>query len=154
MTPKENYFFIDKIITDLFFLVYCKDTSNKHEVCLYCNKTITEELWCNECDPHYMIDGWTSEVFDVDKFIKDTMYNARNYNYCFLEWVPFERFINIKQIGEGGFSKVYSATWIDDKSGLRPTKVALKKLSGSQNISIEYLNEVIYIYLYKYVFYL
>ncbi|PKC00353.1 kinase-like protein [Rhizophagus irregularis] len=123
--------------------VYCKDTpNNKHEVCPYCNKTITEELWCNECDPHYMIDGWTSEVLDVDKFIKDTMYNVRNYNYCFLEWVPFERFINIKQIGEGGFSKVYSAIWMDGKLGWKPTEVALKKLSGSQNISIEYLNEL------------
>jgi len=27
--------------------------------------------------------------------------------------VPFDRFIDIKPIGEGGFSKVYTATWID-----------------------------------------
>ncbi|CAB4422499.1 unnamed protein product [Rhizophagus irregularis] len=33
-----------------------------------------------------------------------------------LEWVPFDRFTNIEQIGEGGFSKVYSATWIDGKA--------------------------------------
>ncbi|PKC60862.1 hypothetical protein RhiirA1_444712 [Rhizophagus irregularis] len=31
--------------------------SDKHENCSYCNKSITKELWCNECDPHYMIDG-------------------------------------------------------------------------------------------------
>jgi len=30
--------------------------------------------------------------------------------------VSFDRFIDIKQIGEGGFAKVYTATWIDGKS--------------------------------------
>jgi hypothetical protein len=34
----------------------------------------------------------------------------------FLEWLSFDRFIDIKEIGEGGFAKVYSATWIDGKS--------------------------------------
>jgi hypothetical protein len=49
---------------------------------------------------------------------------------------------------------VYSATWIDGKTNYKydygnwkklepkPMKVALKRLYGSQNMSIEYLNEV------------
>ena len=78
----------------------------------------------------------------------------------FLEWVPFDRFEDIKQIGEGGFAKVYSATWIDGKSNYyrqddgswkkeepKPMKVALKRLNESNNISNEYLNEVQYVYL-------
>ncbi len=45
------------------------------------------------------------------------MYNARNKEFLeFLEWVPFDKFTDMKQIGEGGFAKVYTATWIDDKS--------------------------------------
>ncbi len=59
-----------------------------------------------------MIEGWTSGNPDVDKFIKDTMHNARKYKK-FLEWVPFDRFTDIKQIGKGEFSKVYLATWMD-----------------------------------------
>ena len=42
----------------------------------------------------------------------------KNY-YCypsFLEWVPFDRFEDIKQIGEGRFAKVFSAKWIDGQS--------------------------------------
>ena len=79
----------------------------------------------------------------------------RGSRYLFLEWVPFDRFEDIKQIGEGGFAKVYSATWIDGisefekqddggwkKSDPEPLKVALKRLNGSQNMSAEYLNEV------------
>ncbi|GBC46736.2 kinase-like domain-containing protein [Rhizophagus irregularis DAOM 181602=DAOM 197198] len=52
---------------------------------------------------------------------------------------------------EGGFAKVYSATWIDGiaeynfdwkKKEPQPIKVALKRLNGSENMSAEYLNEL------------
>src|ERR1043165_4547375 len=82
--------------------------------CSYCNKQFIHELWCKDCDPFRIIEGWTSENPDVDKFIKDTMYNTRHEDYPkFLEWIPFDRFTDIKQIGEGGFTKVYTATWLD-----------------------------------------
>src|SRR5436305_7730517 len=73
--------------------------------------------WCKECVPSCLIEGWTSGNSEIDHFIKDTIYNAKG-NYCplFLEWVPFDRFEDIKQIGEGGFAKVYSAKWIDGRS--------------------------------------
>jgi serine/threonine protein kinase len=61
----------------------------------------------------------------------------------------------MKQIGEGGFAKVYSAIWTDGKPSYKkqdygswkklesePIKVALKKLNESQNMSAKYLNEV------------
>ncbi|RGB29611.1 hypothetical protein C1646_766421 [Rhizophagus diaphanus] len=105
------------------------------------------------------MEGWTSGNSDIDKFIKDTMCKPKNYSrkysYLFLEWVPFDRFTDIKEIGEGGFAKVYSATWIDSESEYyenddgswekvhsNPTKVALKRLNGSQNMSDKYLNEL------------
>ncbi len=51
--------------------------SNSVKNCSYCNKPFTEELWCKECDPRRMIEGWTSGNNDIDKFIKDTIYDAR-----------------------------------------------------------------------------
>src|SRR5436190_16566054 len=87
------------------------DTKN----CSYCNKPFTEELWCKECDPFRIMEGWTSGNPDIDKFIKDSMYKPK-YSSSFLEWVTFDRFTEIKEIGEGGFAKVYSANWIDGKS--------------------------------------
>ncbi|GES76120.1 kinase-like domain-containing protein [Rhizophagus clarus] len=127
--------------------------------CSYCNKPFIEELWCKECDPFRMIEGWTSGNNDIDKFIKDTIYEARytakSYDIKFLEWVPFDKFKDIKQIGEGGFAKVYSATWIDGRANYEKQDdgswkkresgshtVALKRLNGSQNMSVEYLNEL------------
>src|ERR1044072_2369989 len=77
--------------------------------CSYCDNPFTEELWCKSCDPYFKIEGWTSGNSDVDKLIKDTIYEARNQQHPnFLEWVPLNRFQDPKPIGEGGFSKVYS----------------------------------------------
>ena len=67
-----------------------------------------------------MIEGWTSENPNVDIFIKDTIYDARHQGTSkFLKWVPFDRFTDIKQIGEGRFAKVYTATLLDDPLSYR-----------------------------------
>jgi hypothetical protein len=126
-----------------------------HKNCSYCNKPFIEKLWCKECDPFRMIEGWSSGNNDIDKFIKNTIYYTREFvAWGFLEWVSFDKFKDIEQIGEGGFSKIYSATWNDGKAEYRrqkgvcikkepqPIKVALKRLNGSQNITAEYLNKV------------
>ncbi|CAB5321677.1 unnamed protein product [Rhizophagus irregularis] len=129
-----------------------------------CYKPKDKKLWCKECVPRCIIEEWTSENSDIDEFIKNTIYNAKysddddddyDDDYpLFLEWIPYDRFNDIKKIGEGGFAKVYSATWIDGKAiytrnngswkkgESEPIKVALKKLNGSQNMSDEYLNEL------------
>jgi hypothetical protein len=131
--------------------------SNKN--CSYCNKPFSKKLWCKECDPFNMIEGWTSGNLGIDRFIKDTIYNAKNDTgivYKFLVWVPFNKFKDLKEIGKGGFAKVYSATWIDGRSEFHKKndgtwrkvspepnmKIALKRLNGSQNMSDKFLNEV------------
>src|ERR1051326_1611508 len=84
-----------------------------------CYNPKEERIWCKECVPSCIIEGWTSGNSEIDNFIKDTIYNAEGYYYVcpkFLEWVPFDRFEDIKQIGEGGFAKVYSAKWIDGQA--------------------------------------
>ncbi|EXX71623.1 uncharacterized protein OCT59_017866 [Rhizophagus irregularis] len=62
-----------------------------HKNCPYCNKSFTKELWsiwCKECDPFMNIEGWSSGNNEIDKLIKDTIYDARNENRNFPEWVP------------------------------------------------------------------
>jgi hypothetical protein len=150
-----------------FNKLYISDKNSSPKYCSYCNKPFTEELWCKECDPFKIMEGWTSENPDIDKFIRDTIYNSASNNYKFLEWVPFDKFTDIKKIGEGGFAKVYSATWTDGKSkyvkqndgiykkeNFEPEKVALKRLDGSQNMSDKYLNEVRFIFYISTLIYL
>ncbi|RIB25552.1 kinase-like domain-containing protein [Gigaspora rosea] len=67
-----------------------------------------------------------------------------------IEWIPFDKLNNIKKIGQGGFSSVYSTTWLDgirklDKN-VRIRKpfstVALKTLPDTKKSSHDFLNEV------------
>ena len=73
-----------------------------------------------------------------------------------MEFVPYEQFKNVEFIAEGGFSKIYKATWIDgpitdwnddeqkfDRYRFGMT-VALKELNNSENIDSKELNEVQY----------
>ena len=74
------------------------------------------------------------------------------YNDIVFEWIPYDQFIDIKEIGRGGFATVYSAIWKDGpleyNKGIKKytrssyKKVALKYLHNSKNISNEFLNEV------------
>lgn len=145
-----NYFIqIYSSIPNVPFYSFCS-------YCSYCKKPFVRKLWCKKCDPFRLIERVASGNSNIDKFIKDTIYCARNDDCPELpEWIPFDRFININLIGEGGFAKVYSAIWndgeakyfkLDDGNWKRrepePIKVALKRLNDSQNMTSEYLNEV------------
>ncbi|GES75234.1 kinase-like domain-containing protein [Rhizophagus clarus] len=112
-----------------------KTEFDNHNNCSYCNKPFIEKLWCKECDPRRIMEGWTSGNPDIDKFINDTIYNARqNIDDIFLEWVPYNRFIDITQIG------IDNESW--KKSESKSKKVALKRLKNSQDMSAEYLNGI------------
>jgi len=88
----------------------------------------------------------------VDDFIRYTQINSY-LKVEIIEFVPYDQFKDIEFIAEGGFSKVYKATWIDgciddwDEKRLNfkrigSTQVALKKLNNSENITSKELNEV------------
>ena len=70
-----------------------------------------------------------------------------------MEFVPYEQFKNVEFIAEGGFSKIYKATWIDGPisefdiiknftTRQHNYTVVLKKLNNSKNITPKELNEV------------
>src|SRR5438874_2484621 len=61
-----------------------------------------------------------------------------------LEWIPFDQFINVKKLTEGGFSSIYYATWTrgylcdcdEDKKEFSysgPQGVVLKNLNNSSS---------------------
>ena len=67
-----------------------------------------------------------------------------------MEFIPYDQFKDVEFIAEGGFSKIYKATWIDgpvNRYYVRQPNysVALKKLNNSKNITSKELNEVPYI---------
>ncbi|RIB11331.1 kinase-like domain-containing protein [Gigaspora rosea] len=95
---------------------------------------------------------WTSGNPDIDNFIQQMQLKARNSKDV-VEWIPFDKFTNIKYLTKGGFGTVFKAIWTDgyiiswdSKNGQckrNPQRnVCLKNLNGSkESIKIEFLNE-------------
>src|SRR5437764_15443605 len=117
--------------------------------CPTCNRYNTKRAWCQSCDPQLLTEGWTSGNETIDDIIKSTQLKATEYdNFYYLQWIPCNKLKKIKKIGEGGFSTIYKATWINgwkyvkNKRSSKDSIVALKKLHNSKNISDDFLNEV------------
>src|SRR5580704_5870176 len=84
-------------------------------LCEECNQENTGYYWCKACNAKHFqqnFKNWNSGNVDIDKFIQDAQLLADNF-YRVLEWIPYDRFRNIKYIAKGGFGKVYNANWID-----------------------------------------
>jgi hypothetical protein len=96
--------------------------------------------------------NWNSGNEKVDNFICEMQLKIDRFNNTIFEWIPYNQFNEINEVGTGGFSKVYSAIWMDGPLYLKcqsgeyerdsNKKVALKSLNNSQNLITELLNEV------------
>jgi hypothetical protein len=116
--------------------------------CKKCNKI------CSAIYFQQNFENWTSSNNDIDKLIKDTQLSAHSKVSHALEWIPYNRFDNIKYIAKGGFGKVYKANWIDGRIDKWDNEnqnwkrrdenmlVALKSLNHSKNVTLEFMNEV------------
>ena len=116
-----------------------------HEKCEQCNSM------CIAIRFQQNFKHWTSGNNYIDKFIQDVQLLGHYYVKNALEWIPYDRFYNIKYITKGGFDKVYRANWIDgyvwywNKNWKRKDQnmfVILKSLSNPINITSEFMNEV------------
>src|SRR4051812_37503969 len=121
----------------------------KYGVCPDCKEANTGFAWCNKCDPgKFLKEGKTSGNPEIDKLIHESQLKTEHY-YWNLEWIPYDRFQDIKSIGEGGFADIYSASWLDGvpisyieaKKRTGPKTVALKKFKNSKNMEA-FINEV------------
>ena len=129
-------------------------------ICGECNEPGTGWRWCKPCNAKRFKENfknWTSGNKDIDELIQYSQLNATYYGNC-LEWIPFENFQNVTYITKGGFGKIYSANWPEgcieywdienqEWNRIEDTKVALKSLDNSSDISTDFLNEVIKIYI-------
>lgn len=84
-------------------------------VCPDCKVPNTGFAWCNKYDPgKFLKEEKTSGNPEIDNLIHKSQLKMEHY-YHNLEWIPYDRFQDIKSIGEGGFANIYSATWLDGK---------------------------------------
>ena len=109
---------------------------------------------CNAIRFQQNFDNWTSGNNDIDKFIQDSQLSSHYGASSPLEWIPYDRFYDVKYIAKGGFGKVYRANWIDGcinywnnynqnwKRKGQNMFVILKSLNDPTNITSEFINEV------------
>ncbi|POG65882.1 hypothetical protein GLOIN_2v1844504 [Rhizophagus irregularis DAOM 181602=DAOM 197198] len=87
----------------------------KYGKCIECKQANTGQDWCQTCNSKRFqqnFNNWTSGNDDLDKFIQTNQLSAKNEQQL-LEWIPYDRFHAVKYIAEGGFGKVYEASWKD-----------------------------------------
>ncbi|RHZ87080.1 hypothetical protein Glove_40g99 [Diversispora epigaea] len=123
-------------------------------ICPECNQKYNG-YWCKPCNSkHFQNDFniWTSGNDKIDKFIQDAQLNA-NHSWEVIEWIPYDRFKDVKQIGKGGFGTIHYARWIDGyiqnwdienqqwKRHGEDEEVALKKFNNFVNFN-DVLNEM------------
>ena len=124
--------------------------------CEKCDKIYTnlEYKWCKPCQIDYLKKNLTSGNEKINKFIQEMQLKINNYYDVVSEWIPYNQFENIKEIGKDGFATIYSAIWKDGplyyneykkiyRRNLRnQDQKVLLKYFNSQNITDEFFNEV------------
>ncbi|GBB99752.1 hypothetical protein RclHR1_03620001 [Rhizophagus clarus] len=133
----------------------------KYKKCKECNKKrkffIVEYQICCYCyNLKTILKPKQSENKIIDNFIRYTQSNYVTITEGKMEFVSYDQFKNIEFIAQGGFSKVYKATWVDGpiinwdeiiRNGQKIIRdsnrtVVLKKLNNSKNITSKELNEL------------
>nr|CAG8636607.1 10379_t:CDS:2 [Entrophospora candida] len=98
----------------------------KIETCLECNHSSsgnnnttsdlkTAKHWCKKCNSERFqknLSTWTSSNKEIDHYIKTIQFSATDHSEV-IEWIPWNRFTDIRTIGTGRFGVAYSAIWLD-----------------------------------------
>src|SRR6266496_3888284 len=84
-------------------------------ICDNCNQKCLATLYCEFCVQNYLkanFSNWTSGNNDIDNLIQKCQMETLRPNVI-IEWIPYNNLQNIEYLTKGGFSKIYTAVWID-----------------------------------------
>jgi hypothetical protein len=120
--------------------MYCEKCGNKYED--------ESNKWCRSCQINYLknnFTNWTSGNEKIDDLIQKNQLKINEYYDTIIEWIPYNEFIEIKEIGKDDLT---TAIWkegplyfsILNRKFKREfnKKILLKYLYNSNN----FLNEV------------
>ncbi|CAB4427658.1 unnamed protein product [Rhizophagus irregularis] len=127
------------------------NTKARFGTCVNCSSPYISYNWCRNC-AFPGKEKWTTGNTALDNFIIYTQEISPDYE-TYLEWIPYEKFTDIKEISKGGFSTIYEAIWTEgpkrnfDTSNrqwcrIGNIKVIMKSLHDSQQITEDFLNEI------------
>ncbi|CAB4408526.1 unnamed protein product [Rhizophagus irregularis] len=148
---EEQESLIDKLITDKELNEHYKENGLCHE----CKQPKSSYWYCRVCNSKHFqqnFKNWTSGNHDVDEFIQKAQLKAKHAQQI-IEWIEYDNFEDIEYLAKGGFGTIFKANWKDrylvwdddDNQWRRSfghTRVALKCLHNSQDITADFLKEV------------
>src|ERR1044072_7980352 len=82
-------------------------------LCTDCNHSYKDDPWCAKCNAERFrrdFPNWTSGNKFIDEFIQKSQLSAESKSTV-LEWIPYNRFDNIKLLEK----RTNSATWADGR---------------------------------------
>ncbi|CAB4418734.1 unnamed protein product [Rhizophagus irregularis] len=146
---EEQESLIDKLITDKKL----KRCYKNYGLCKECKQINTGYHYCRSCNSQYFkqnFKNWTSGNHNIDEFIKKAQLKAKNEKQI-IEWIEYDKFEDVEYLAKGGFGTTFKAVWKDgpwrrnnndrlEREG--ETKVALKCLHNSQDITADFLKEI------------
>src|SRR3989440_47853 len=107
LTEEQNSL-IDELIPNEELRELYKD----YGLCDECSQPNTDKYWCQSCNSkHFQQDfnKWTSGNKVIDEFVQKFQLNGTCKEEL-LEWIPYEKIMNIEYLADGGFCK---GQWID-----------------------------------------
>jgi hypothetical protein len=93
---------------------------------------------------------WTSGNNKIDDLIQERQLKINDYDDVMLEWIPYNQFNEIKEMGKNSLITIYSAIWKDGPLHYQygeytrdsNKKITLKCLHNSQKSIDSLINEV------------
>ncbi|CAJ0745136.1 18964_t:CDS:2 [Entrophospora sp. SA101] len=83
--------------------------------------------------------NWSSGNQIIDKFIQEIQLNATEWAQ-YLEWIPYERLVNVHYLAKGGFGSVYSATWLDGPKACDRDKIEIFCRKENHPVALKSIN--------------
>src|SRR5690242_11411971 len=117
------------------------DTKNyiivlKDKYCKECGEKYTEYNWCKPCGVEYQqISNCTSENETIDGLIQEMRLKINNRDDILFEWIPYEQFKDIKEIGK---DEISLATWKDGPLCYNRLKIKYER-KPNQKVDLKYL---------------
>ncbi|EXX60006.1 polo kinase CDC5 [Rhizophagus irregularis DAOM 197198w] len=93
------------------------NNSGTRRICENCNQKCLATLYCEYCVQNYLkakFSSWTSGNNDIDNLIQKCQSEALTPNNI-IEWIPYNNLQSIEYLTKGGFSEIYTATWVDGR---------------------------------------
>ncbi|EXX66435.1 Mkk1p [Rhizophagus irregularis DAOM 197198w] len=111
-------------------------------ICENCNQECLATLYCEYCIRNYLkenFSNWTSGNDDIDNLIQKCQLETTRPNVI-VEWIPYSNLKNIRYLTKGGFSEIYTASWINgryDEWDYEKKQLKRGEISGMQNMVTE-----------------